>query len=290
MRRLAFVVAVVLAAACGSGHTGGGAASPSASTHAAGRTITADQQLQSSVQLRSELNALTCGATEGDLLKAVTAFQKDYQAVAGSTGASDDADWQQALTKLRQALDGVQQVANANSSNPDGPNPLKSGCTSVASPAPAAPPKPRGETGDVIKALKDGGDALTNMITHIGFAITINNLLQPTGAPDGIVHAQSHQGGPYPEIECGLVWNGTVGTTYDSCAAYVLALQVVALSFDPARPNGRPYGIGSIDGCNASWNSRSPSKPPGSDAVCNISGAAGKTVTITPHWVATPQG
>jgi outer membrane murein-binding lipoprotein Lpp len=288
MRRLRFValaVSTVVLAGCGSGHNGAGANSP-ASTHAAtGQTITGAQELESATQLEADLNALCADTSEGDLLKTVDALQQDYQAVAGSTGNEDDADWQKALNKTQQVLTDVRQVADANASNPDGPNPLDCETTSTTPPAPAAAPQPRGFA---FTDLTDALDSVSTVEKNTGYLIAILNAIQPPNTPDGIVQAPKHQFGPYPAIKCGS--DGVSKARYQSCSGWVTSGEVVGIEFAPARPKGKPYGIGPIDGCKARWNSRKPNQPPGSGATCSVSETKGAQVKITPYWVWTPNG
>jgi hypothetical protein len=70
----------------------------------------------------------------------------------------------------------------------------------------------------------------------------------------------------------------------------VLALTTVSLVFD-APEGGKDFQIGPIDSapggaCNPAYIPKG--KAPAPTASCHVSGAAGMTVTITPHWVATP--
>jgi hypothetical protein len=70
----------------------------------------------------------------------------------------------------------------------------------------------------------------------------------------------------------------------------VLALTTVSLAFD-APDGGKDFQIGTIDSapagaCNPAYTPNA--KPPAPTASCHVSGTAGMTVTITPHWVNTP--
>jgi len=83
-----------------------------------------------------------------------------------------------------------------------------------------------------------------------------------------------------------------MGVPRYSLLAVVLALQGVALTFDPQK-TGDPkitFQIGTITSnpagsCIAKYNATDPDKGPGSTATCSVSAGAGKTVTITPSWV-----
>jgi len=138
MRGRGFVVvatAAVVLTGCGSGHTGGGPASLSASgagasSRAVRQPIPPDEQLESSTQLQSDLDALTAAPTVGDLQTAVTQLQQDYNAVASSAVSADGADWQHAINSLQQTLADASQLADANSSTPDALNPLNSNASS----------------------------------------------------------------------------------------------------------------------------------------------------------------
>jgi hypothetical protein len=303
MRRLACVVALstILVAGCGShrptfsvrsGPTGGTTVSSqtarssptsksSADAHAAPPPLQPAQQLQSSTQLQSDLEVLKVVPTERELVVAANALRQHYQVVAGSRANSNDADWQQALTKLQQTVTDVQRLANTNASDPDAPNPLNLGASSsgaTSAPNPPAPPAPNPVSEIVINEIKQASDLLTTVIDHLAYAITVNNPAGPPGEPFGIVH-----GGPsYPDINC--------GPTQDICKSYVLALTTVSLAFD-APEGGKVFQIGPIDSapggaCNPAYVPTG--KSPAPTASCNVSGTAGMTVIITPHWVSTP--
>ena len=79
---------------------------------------------------QSDLDALTAAPTVGDLQTAVTQLQQDYNAVASSAVSADGADWQHAINSLQQTLADASQLADANSSTPDAPNPLNSNASS----------------------------------------------------------------------------------------------------------------------------------------------------------------
>jgi hypothetical protein len=297
MRRLACVVAssTILAAGCGSHHptfswhsgptAGSTVSSPttrsSASTPAAGPPIQPAQQLQSSTQLQTDLEALKAAQTEGELSNALNGLRQHYQAVTGSHANSNDVDWQQALGKLLLTLGDVQQLANTNAADPNAPNPLSSGASSSHAPSapnPPVPAAPNPASEILINEIKQTFDQLTTVINHVAYAITVNNPAGPEGGPFGIVH-----GGPsYPDIKCGPAQN--------MCNGYVLALTTVSLAFD-APDGGKDFQIGTIDSapagaCNPTYVPNR--KAPAPTASCHVSGAAGMTVTITPHWVITP--
>jgi hypothetical protein len=304
MRRLACVVVLstILLAGCGShrptfswrtGPTGGTtgsspAAKPSrtsgsgANTHAAVPPMQPAQLLQSSTQLQSDLEALKVVQTEGELINAVNVLRQQYQAVAGSHAPNpNDTDWQQALSKLQLTLADVQQLANTNSSDPDAPNPLNSGAPASGAtpgPNPPVPAAPNPVSNIVSNEIRQTLDLLATVINHVAYAITVNNPAAPPGGPFGLVH-----GGPsYPDINC--------GPTQPMCKGYVLALTTVSLAFD-APEGGKVFQIGPIDSapngaCNPAYVPNG--KAPAPTASCHVSGSAGMTVTITPHWVSTP--
>jgi hypothetical protein len=297
MRRLACVVVLsaILVAGCGSHHptfswhtgqTGQSAASSPtassrASSHAAIPPIQPAQQLQSSTQLQSDLEALHVAQTEGELVDALNGLRQHYQAVAGSHANANDADWQQALSKLQQALADIQRLADTNASDPNAPNPLNTGASSshaTSEPKPPVPPAPNPVADITNNEIKQAFDQLTAVINHVAYAITVNNPSGPVGGPFGTVH-----GGPsYPDINC--------GPAQDTCKAYVLTQTAVLLAFD-APEGGKNFQIGTIDSaptgaCNPAYVPNG--KPPAPTASCHVTGTAGMTVSITPHWVNAP--
>jgi len=272
IRALVLMIAVVLVAGCGSGHSGGGAVSPPASgtgtsTHAAGQPIPPRQQLQSTIQLQSDLDALTAPttATEGDLLNAVATLQQHYQAVAGSHAGSDDADWQQALNQLQQALAAVQQLANANSSTPDAPNPLHQGSsTTSASPqTPPTPPTPPPTGNPVVDRINDAVHGLQKVTNALSFTVKVIN--PGTGTVTDFDTLSN------PVISC--------GPAHTRCQGVVFFTDTLHLVFQPLL--GRTVGNIQSDPngtCNPTYvtgNTR---------ADCNVSATPGVTVTITPQW------
>lgn len=278
-RRFVVVAAAAVALTGCAGHTGGRAVSPSASgngasSRAAGQPISPDQQLESSTQLQADLDALTGAPTVGDLQTAVTRLQQDYNAVASSAVSSDGADWQHAINSLQQTLADVSQLANANSSTPDAPNPLHSNASrdhtspGAKSPAPAkpAPPSPS----QIISEVKDVFGMLGTVIKHLAFTIIVNN-----AGPGTVTGNASH-----PRIYC--------GPSKTQCKGYVLATSTAALAFQDL--NGGGFWIDKVDSkpewsCNANYNT---GKSPAPSASCNISATSGNTVTVTPHWVPQP--
>jgi hypothetical protein len=245
---------------------------PSAGTHAAGQTIAPLQQLQSAIQLQSDLDALTAPttATEGDLLTAVAALQQHYQAVAGSHASSDDADWQQALNKLQQALAAVQQLANANSSTPDAPNPLHQGSsTTSASPRtpptpPTTPPTTPLPTNPVVDAIKNAFGGLQKVVNTLSYTIIVKNTGTGT-VTDG-------NGKSNPVINC--------GPARTNCQGNVLATDIADLIFQPLQ-NGKVGNIQSDPNgaCNPIYDG-----PGHTRADCQIGATAGATITVTAQW------
>lgn len=250
---------------------------PSASTQAAGQTMPPRQQLQSSIQLQSDLDALTAPttATEGDLLNAVATLQQHYQAVAGSHASSDDADWQQALNTLQQALAAVQQLANANSSTPDAPNPLHQSpsTTSTSSPAPAAPltpapttttpttPAPTGNP--VVDAINKAFAGLQKVANILSFTVIVKNT--------GTGTVTDANGRSNPSINC--------GPAKTICQGRVFSTDQEQLIFQPLQ--GRIVGdIGSDPNgaCDAKYQTGR------TQAECMIGATPGATVTVTPQW------
>jgi hypothetical protein len=188
--------------------------------------------------------------------------------------SSDGADWQHAINSLQQTLADVSQLANANSSTPDAPNPLNSNAASdhtspgAKSPAPAkpAPPSPS----EIISEVKDVFGMLGTVIKHLAFTIIINN-----AGPGTVTTNASH-----PRIYC--------GPAKSQCKGYVLATSTAQLAFKDL--NGGGFWIDKVDSnpewsCNANYNT---GKSPAESASCNVSATSGNTVTVTPHWVPQP--
>jgi hypothetical protein len=274
MSRLRFVVAAVstvVLAGCGSGHTGGVSGSPptsttGASTHVAAPPIQPDQQLQSSTQLQSDLDALKAAPTEGDLLKTVNMLEEHFGAVSGTRASSNDADWQQALNKLQQVLTDVQQLANANSSDPNAPNPLNSSAsTSHAVPPPTQPepraPKP--SPTDIIDEINKAFDLLTKVSKGVAYEVKISN-----AGPGDVMN---DNGVTVPPINC--------GPAHSVCRGYVLAVNTASFRFAPSS-GGTISKIDSSPKGSATCEIR---KDKGG-AVCRVNGTAGATITITPTW------
>jgi uncharacterized protein YukE len=272
-----FVIVVVWAIAL-AGCTNEGGNSPSGpagtSGHAAGRPISPDQQLDSSTQLQSDLDALTAAPTVGDLQNAVTQLQNHYKAVAGSAVTNDAADWQQAINNLQQTLTDVSQLVEANSSTPDAPNPLNSSGSgnqsTTGAPSPAKPAKPGQSPTEIINEVKEAAGLLGGVIKKISFAVIINN--------SGPGTVSNSNGGTHPKIDC--------GPAKTKCKGYVLATSTVSFDFRPPN-NGSKYWIDAIESvpqwsCNPNY---SEGKKPSPLANCSVSATAGNTVTITPNWV-----
>jgi hypothetical protein len=245
---------------------------PSAGTHAAAQTVTPLQQLQATIRLQSDLDALTAQttATEGDLLNAVATLQQHSQAVAGSHASSDDADWQQALNTLQQALAAVQQLANANSSTPDAPNPLHQGpsTTSTSSPAPAAPPTPAptttpAPTNPVVDLINNAFGQLQKVANALSFTVIVDN--KGTGTvTDG-------NGKSNPAINCGPAKN--------NCQGKVLVPDQVQLIFQPLERRTVSNIVSVPNGaCNPAYETGK------TKASCMIGATAGATITVTVQW------
>jgi hypothetical protein len=297
MRRLVCVVTLstILVAGCGSHHptfswrageTGGASAPPPtpskrASTHAAVPAIQPAQQLQSSTQLQSDLEALKAVPTERELIAALNQLRQHYQAVAGSHANPNDADWQQALGKVQLTIADVQQQADTKSSDLEAPNPINPGALSgggTPAPNPPIPPPPNPVADIVNNEIKQTVDLLATVINHVAYSITVDNPTGPEDRPSGTVHG----GPPYAEINCGQAQN--------VCKSYVLALTTVPLTFD-APDGGKTFQVGPIDSapagaCNPAY--APPGKAPAPTASCHVSGSAGMTITITPHWIIPP--
>jgi hypothetical protein len=275
MRRLRFVVAAVstvVLAGCVPTHTTAG----SPRTQAMGTALQPAQQLQSTTQLRADLDAVKAAATEGDLVVAVAQAQRDCQAVTGTHANSNDARWQQTLIDLQQALSDVSQLAAAHSSTPDATNPLKSrasGGRSKLGPKSRSPSNP--PSSHIISELQNADKLLRRVLQDLGYVISVNNGRQAGGT----VTILNTGSGPYPDIHCGIA--------EATCSGVVLALSTVGISFQP-KSGASVYKIGKIDStpkgaCNA-WYQPNP-QPPEKQARCEVTATSGQNITITPHWV-----
>jgi hypothetical protein len=272
MRRVRFAVAAVstvVLAGCMPVHTTAGSARPLST----GTALQPAQQLQSATRLRVDVGAVRAAATEGDLLVAVAQAQRDCQAVTATHVNSNDALWQETLTDLQQALSDVGQLADASSSTPNAPNPLKSRASGRRSkPRPKSPSSPS----QIISELQNADKLLRTAANDLGYVISVNNGRRPGGT----VTILSTGGGPYPDIHCGIA--------EATCSGVVLALSTVVISFEP-KSGASVYRIGKIDStphgaCNA-WYQPNP-RPPGKQAGCDVTATSGQNITITPHWLA----